>query len=153
MSTDEMKLCVECNAPKSSYKCPRCRALYCSLKCCNAHKAVCVASGVVTDKAFAAASAGVPVRPAGTDSKASIQTKDMSSEFVVLTEDMKNRLRQSTRVRSMLRSKKFQAKVRAVDRAEDRQRELKKARLDPDFDKLIENMLDELGCRKGVNVK
>jgi len=46
----------------------------------------------------------------------------------------------------MLKSKKFQNKVKAVDSSDDRHLELKKARIDPEFDKMIEDILEELGC-------
>lgn len=79
------------------------------------------------------------------NSKVAAETEASSLEFNILTEEMKTRLRQSSRVRALLRSKKLQNKILAVDGADDRFRELKKARLDPEFDMIIEVMLEELG--------
>ena len=140
-----MKECVICSVAESKYRCPACRSLYCSVACSKAHKA----SGECTKVEGAVRPPPVPctVTPSSGAAAAVVATvprpvarpEEALTEF--LSAAQKSALAADEDVRGLVRSKRLRDQLERVNSAPDRQAELKKARLIPEFEKFVSKML------------
>lgn len=107
------KSCVQCCKKKSSYKCPKCLSPYCSAACYKEHISSCsvaVIEPLVLPK--------LPVVENDKDTKDQIKSAENSSscgDVEILSEETKNKLKQSGELRRFLKSKKLQKKIRDID--------------------------------------
>ena len=141
------KNCVQCKKENSSYKCPQCKASYCSSQCNKTHRAVCLQKNPVVPLPTTLATATEVTK--GTEvttikKKCSNNNID-SNETLLLKEDKKHSLDNSSELKTMLQSKKLQDDIKSIDSLQDdtaRQNALRKKRKEnPEFDDFIKKLL------------
>lgn len=116
--------CVVCACSNASYKCPTCRAKYCSAKCCRLHK---------QDQC-------VPLlKPENSllRSSASTDTNRESNDKKILSEEQKKKMSSNISLTTLLKSRRLQDTITAIDGSEDRLGELKRARGNNDFEDVV----------------
>lgn len=133
------KVCVTCCKENCSYKCPKCLSPYCSLGCWGSHKLLCPA--IVSKPG---ADDAVPV-PANQDvlsmiAKSVESTRD--DQIEILQPSEKEGIRKSTKLQSLLKSKRLRDDILCVDSSSDRAAALKAMRTkNPEFNQFVEDLL------------
>lgn len=113
-----MQKCSVCDTESAPYKCPKCRLKYCSVNCCTEHKKLCSAitpSPAIDHNA---------VDNSATKKSSAYQSED----FILLSEEQKEKLKSCSLLRNKLKSKRLWQDIRNVDISDDRQHALKKLR-------------------------
>jgi hypothetical protein len=126
--------CDVCRAAAPRYKCPRCAARYCCVGCCRTHKEACSAQAQ-TQAPEPAPAAPADTSPEGAGGSAASQRFDDADRL--LTDQHKAKLNENSDLRDVLRSKRLRDVLDAIDSAPDRQKALRKARLDPAFEAFV----------------
>jgi hypothetical protein len=145
--------CVVCQLTNSKYKCPKCRQHYCSVKCCAEHKKV--------DCTISANNPFVPDDNNRTDvtrcGESGRKRKanelysndrpkvDFPDEFVVITNEQKRRLLESSDLKSMMKSERLREDLKAIDAAPNRLQALRDLRQrKPEFQTVVDAILNSI---------
>ncbi len=154
-------LCKICNKEKKKYKCPACAVPYCSIPCFKTHKETSECSG----KAPVAETKPASLEPVSGSGSGSLTTSssatstapslpahgeeavDGSLRPVVSDEDMM-RMHSNPKLLNMLRDRRLQEVIKAVDLAPDRVAALEhaKQRWGKDFAEFLDEMLITVGA-------
>jgi hypothetical protein len=143
-----MKECVVCAKENANYRCPLCRERYCSVVCCSTHKLSCAnlekqdkqEPNQRTDRNEGQGERKGEERTEG-ESVEEVKGNKSSQSERILTDFEKQKLRNSELIKSQLRSKRLVSDLMKIDSAEDRQDELKRARINPEFEQFVNTLL------------
>lgn len=122
--------CAVCQASAARYRCPRCKARYCSVSCCQKHKDAC------TDAPAPDANTAVTAEPALSDSN--VYTDGAPH---LLSDEQKRKLDSDESVRTFLKSKRLRDALSDIDQSKDRQKCLRIARRNPEFEEFVNEVL------------
>ena len=138
------KTCIICTKEKSSYKCPQCLFRYCSLACCKSHKLICTQTLLSSNSKAAIATTSSSSQPTIESSIVKDEIKDESTAHLLSPSQLEI-LSKSSYINDMLKSPPLCKHLLEVDKARDRQGELRKKRkVNKDFDEFIMTMLKEV---------
>ncbi|CAN0061610.1 unnamed protein product [Ectocarpus fasciculatus] len=126
-----MSCCGICSSDNAAYRCPQCDTRYCSVPCCRDHKESC-------NKERSRDRSDDPSDNMGSEGK-EIAAGDTS--FSLLTEAQKLKLLENDRLKSALRSKRLRDVLEDIDSAPDRQKRLRVARMNPEFEEFVQQLL------------
>jgi len=127
--------CAVCATGPRKYKCPKCTAPYCSAACFSTHKTTCVPT--VTAPAPPPAATAAPVTC----------VVDDDPDFMTLPDEAIMKITTNEKLLNMLRDRRLQDVIRAIDGAPDRRRALEQARgrWGADFQAFLDEMLVTVG--------
>jgi hypothetical protein len=127
--------CVICGGV-SKYKCPKCESKYCSVACCTTHKETCtLGAAKVAEPIFTSFSLDV-LPPAFVVREGDpVLSKIQKDAFDNSHEGLKD----------ILKTSRPQTMIKRILAAEDMYSELKKCRMNPDFEQLVQQVIDVLG--------
>ena len=139
------KNCIICTKENSSYKCPQCFSRYCSLACCKSHKLIC------TQALSSNSNSKAPIVTTFSSPQPTIEATIVKNEIEdtsasqLLTPLQLEILSKSSYINDMLKSPLLCKHILEVDKASDRQGELRKKRkVNKDFDEFIMTMMKEV---------
>eukprot|EP01039_Chlorochromonas_danica_P000832 gene832-905_t len=139
------KQCVICHKDNSAYKCPKCRAFYCSKDCCSQHKEVCT-DQPSTSFISTTLTGGLEDHPSSSKLPAlSKRTSSTTKEEYIepLTEEQKQRLRSSSQLINLLKSKRLRDHITMIDSHPSKQQTIRKMRENNrDFEEVMNLILD-----------
>ena len=127
---------------------------YCSLTCCKAHKEVCSStqissSSVISDTATLTA---VSEPEAGIEISTTEPTTKELIGVDLLSEEKKNRLKNSPWLQDILKSNRLRSQIVEIDKSLDPLKALRNLRkMNPEFSEFVYRMLDVLECEDDDN--
>ena len=130
-----MSCCSVCSSDRASYRCPQCDTKYCSVSCCRVHKESC-------KKERSQDRSDKPPDGEGAVEKGKTDGDTASS---LLTDVQKQELLEDARLKSALRSKRLRDVLEDIDSAPDRQQRLRAARMNPEFEQFVKQLLGTVG--------